>query len=158
MVPKEELEEEKISKIKKMIKKLIKNEKNIKKNEIESIIDLNDNSNWFPSNFKNLIDYIEDKSLDIDDKNIILISELKSLLNEQLSFFKHLSNEDSAFIKAMRNGEWVILDGIESGQPELHQRISSLCDLENQNLTMYENGPEYVYTKNSGFILILDYS
>ena len=149
LVPKEELEQEKISKIKKKIKKLIKSEKKINKNEIESIIDLNDNSNWLPSNFKNLIDYLEDKSVDIDDKNISLISELKSLLNEQLSFFKHLSNEDSAFIKAMRNGDWIILDGIESGQPELYQRISSLCDLENRNLTMYENGPEYVYTKNS---------
>ena len=49
----------------------------------------------------------------------------------------------------MINGDWVILDGIESAQPELYQRISSLCDLENQNLTMYDNGPEYVYKKNA---------
>ena len=49
----------------------------------------------------------------------------------------------------MIGGDWVILDGIESALPELYQRLSSLCDLENQNLTMYENGPEYVYTKNS---------
>ena len=49
----------------------------------------------------------------------------------------------------MIKGKWVILDGIESAQPELYQRISSLCDLENQNLTMYDNGPEYIYTKNS---------
>jgi len=50
----------------------------------------------------------------------------------------------------MINGDWVILDGIESAQPELYQRISSLCDLENQNLTMYDNDPEYVYTKYTG--------
>jgi len=31
----------------------------------------------------------------------------------------------------MIKGKWVILDGIESAQPELYQRISSLCDLEN---------------------------
>ena len=41
------------------------------------------------------------------------------------------------------------MDGIESAQPELYQRISSLCDLEYQNLTIYDNGPEYIYTKNS---------
>ena len=45
----------------------------------------------------------------------------------------------------MIKGKWVILDGIESAQPELYQRISSLCDLENQNLTMYDNGPDYIY-------------
>ena len=49
----------------------------------------------------------------------------------------------------MTSGKWVILDGIESAQPELYQRISSLCDLQNQNLTMYDNGPEYVYTKSA---------
>ena len=49
----------------------------------------------------------------------------------------------------MTKGDWIILDGIESDQPELYQRLSSLCDLQNQNLTMYENGSEYIYTKNS---------
>ena len=149
LVPKEELEKEKIVKIKKKLTKLIKNEKNMNEKEIENIIDLNDYSNWLPSNFKKLIEYIEDISIDFDDKNLSLAYEIKSLLNEQLSFFKHLSNEDSIFIKAMIRGDWVILDGIESGQPELYQRISSLCDLENQNLTMYENGPQYVYSKKA---------
>ena len=65
------------------------------------------------------------------------------------NYLKHKSNEDSAFIKAMIEGKWVIIDGIESAQPELYQRISSLCDLENQNLTIYENGPEYIYKKKS---------
>ena len=49
----------------------------------------------------------------------------------------------------MTKGQWIILDGIESAQPELYQRISSLCELENQNLTMYDNGPEYIYTKKT---------
>ena len=65
------------------------------------------------------------------------------------NYLKHKSNEDSAFIKAMIEGKWVIIDGIESAQPELYQRISSLCELENQNLTMYDNGPEYIYTKKT---------
>ena len=127
----------------------MKKEKKVFGEEIEKIIDLDNSDKWLPSHFRNLIKLIEDKGTDINNENLLLVSELKSLLNEQLSFFKHLSNEDSAFIKAMINGDWVILDGIESAQPELYQRISSLCDLENQNLTMYDNGPEYIYTKNS---------
>ena len=127
----------------------MKKEKKVFGEEIEKIIDLDNSDKLLPSQLRNLIKLIEDKSTDINNENLLLVSELKSLLNEQLSFFKHLSNEDSAFIKAMNNGDWVILDRIELAQPELYQRISSLCDLENQNLAMYDNGPEYIYTKNS---------
>jgi len=149
LVPKEDLEKRKIKEIKEAIKLLKKKEKKVFENEIDKIIDIENGSSWLPSHFKNLLKLLEEKTSEIDNKNLFLISNLKMLLNEQLSFFKHLPNEDSAFIKAMLNGNWVILDGIESAQPELYQRISSLCDLENQNLTMYDNGPEYVYKKNS---------
>ena len=149
LVPKEQLEKKKIKKIKKKINNLLQKEGKVFQDEIEKIIDLQNSDNWVPSNFRNLIKLLEDKSFEINNENLLLVSELKSILNEQLSFFKHLTNEDSSFIKAMINGDWVILDGIESAQPELYQRISSLCDLENQNLTMYDNGPEYVYTKDS---------
>ena len=148
LVPKEEIEEEKVKKIKKTFKKFIKKEKKLGE-EIIKLIKIDKEVEWHPSNFKNVIKLIEDKNDEIKTENMLLSSELKSLLNEQLSFFKHLSNEDSSFIKAMTNGNWVILDGIESAQPELYQRLSSLCDLENQNLTMYDNGPDYVYTKTS---------
>jgi MoxR-like ATPase len=149
LVPKEELEIEKIKALKKKIKQLIKKEKKFSSEEIKKIINLDNSDEWVPSNFRNLLKLIEEKASEISNENILLVSDLKSLLKEQLSFFKHLSNEDSSFIKAMINGDWVILDGIESAQPELYQRLSSLCDLENQNLTMYDNGPEYVYTKNA---------
>ena len=149
LVPKEELEKDKIKKIKKKIQNLMKKEKKVFEGEIEKVIDLKNSKNWLPSHFRNLLNLLEEKNFEISNENLLIVSDLKSLLNEQLSFFKHLSNEDSSFIKAMINGDWVILDGIESAQPELYQRISSLCDLENQNLTMYDNGPEYVYTKNS---------
>ena len=111
----------------------MKKEKKVFGEEIEKIIDLDNSDKLLPSQLRNLIKLLEDKSTDINNENLLLVSELKSLLNEQLSFFKHLSNEDSAFIKAMNNGDWVILDGIELAQSELYQRISSLCDLENQN-------------------------
>ena len=149
LVPKEKLEEENVKSITKKIKKLIKMEKSLLGDEIENIIDIKNSKNWLPSHFRNLCDLLEEKIYLLKNESLTVASELKSLLSEQLSFFKHLSNEDSSFIKAMINGDWVILDGIESAQPELYQRISSLCDLENQNLTMYDNGPEYVYKKNA---------
>ena len=149
LVPKEELEKEKIKKIKKLLKTIIKKEKKVFEDKIEKIININEESDWLPRHFIKLIQLIEDKSIYINNDNFLLISELKCLIKEQLSFFKHLSNDDSNFIRAMTKGDWIILDGIESAQPELYQRLSSLCDLQNQNLTMYENGPEYVYTKNS---------
>ena len=149
LVPKEKLEERAIKRIQTMINYLIQKEPEVFGDNIYNIIDLENENNWLPSQFKNLVQLLEQKSIEINNDNLIIASDLKSLLNEQLSFFRHLSNEDSSFIKAMINGDWVILDGIESAQPELYQRLSSLCDLENQNLTMYDNGPEYIYTKNA---------
>ena len=62
---------------------------------------------------------------------------------------KHLKNQDSPFINALINGKWVILDGIESAQPELFERLISLCDIENKSLNLFEKGPEYEYTMDN---------
>ena len=147
--PKEKLEKDKIKKIRKKIKKLIQKEKILFEDEIPNILNVDNSDEWLPSHFRNLLKLLEDRSSDINNENLLLFSELKSLLNEQLLFFKHLSYEDSSFIKAMINGKWVILDGIESSQPELYQKLSSLCDLENPKLTIYDNGQENVYTKKA---------
>ena len=150
LVPKDYLEEKKINDILKLIKELIEKEKeNFKEEIVNEIIDLNNSENWHPSHFKKLLKYLETNELDFAEENFNLSSKLKSLLKEQLSFFKHLSNKESDFVEAMKIGQWVIIDGIESAQPELYQRLSSLCDLENQNLILYENGPKCSYRKNS---------
>ena len=49
-------------------------------------------------------------------------------------------------LKEQYPDKWVILDGIESAQPELFERLISLCDITNRNLNLYEKGPEYEYT------------
>ena len=49
----------------------------------------------------------------------------------------------------MINGKWVILDGIESAQAELYERLISLCDLSNKSLNLFEKGPEYEYTMDN---------
>ena len=68
-------------------------------------------------------------------------------LKGQLSFLKNLStNENSAFENALIQGKWILLDGIEAAQPELFEKISSLCN-KNPSLNLFEKGPEYIYKK-----------
>ena len=73
------------------------------------------------------------------------IDNIEELLKEQLSFLNHLKNEDSPFITSLREGKWVILDGIESAEPELYERLSTLCDLNNKSPNLSEKGPQYEY-------------
>ena len=39
------------------------------------------------------------------------------------------------------------IDGIELAQPELFERISSLCDINNPRLNLFEKGSSYEYSK-----------
>ena len=73
-------------------------------------------------------EHIKTYPKEILDEYEDLITELKNKITSELSFIKHLVNEDSPFIKAMIEGSWVNLDGIEKAQPELAERILSLCD------------------------------
>ena len=89
------------------------------------------------------------KSLKDKEKRNKKIDIIEELLKEQLSFLNHLKNEDSPFITALREGKWVILDGIESAEPELYERLSTLCNLDNKILNLFEKGPQYEYSINN---------
>ena len=89
------------------------------------------------------------KSLKDKEKRNKKIDIIEELLKEQLSFLNHLKNEDSPFITALREGKWVILDGIESAEPELYERLSTLCNLDNKILNLFEKGPQYEYLINN---------
>jgi len=78
------------------------------------------------------------------------LKEIEQLLKDELSFLKHLKNEDSPFINALKEGKWVILDGIESAEPELFERLSSLCDLNDRKINLFEKGPQYEYSMKNG--------
>ena len=64
-----------------------------------------------------------------------------------MSFLNHLQHENSIIIDAIEKGKWVFLDGIELAQLELFERISSLCDINNPRLNLFEKGPSYEYSK-----------
>ena len=86
---------------------------------------------------------------DLNQKELNIVKKIENKFNNELSFLKHLKNQDSPFINALITGKWVILDGIESAQPELFERLISLCDISNKNLNLFEKGPEYEYTLNN---------
>ena len=110
--------------------------------EIYKILDINDVNDWEPNKFKKIEDIIRSSV----HKNKYLNEA--NLLKSKRSFLRYYKQEDSAFIKAMQKGDWVLIDGIESAQKELFERIVSLCQ-ENPVLNLYERGPEYVYSRNA---------
>ena len=113
-----------------------------------------------PKDFKEIIKNLEEikktqsppdvpRSLKKKETRNKKIDNIEELLKEQLSFLNHLKSEDSPFITALREGKWVILDGIESAEPELYERLSTLCDLNNKSLNLFEKGPQYEYSINN---------
>ena len=110
---------------------------------------IEDSSNWKPYHFRNILNKIYTLNEKIYEENNLLLNKIKTKLLEELSFMNHLKTEDSLFIKSMMEGKWVLLDGIESAQPELFERISSLCEMDNPILNLFEKGPDYIYSKES---------
>ena len=106
-------------------------------------------NNWKPKDFNKIIKKLKEKEQGLDRGARNKVLQIEKLLTDELSFLKHLKNEDSPFINALRQGKWVVLDGIESAEPELYERLSTLCDLENKRLNLFEKGPQYEYTMDN---------
>ena len=51
------------------------------------------------------------------------------------------------FIKALENGYWVLIDGIESANPVISDKLIRLCD-ENPELDLTETGEDIIFSKN----------
>ena len=105
--------------------------------------DLNDFKSWKPNQLKIILNKIKEKN-----KNSI---ELIKKISYQINFINHLTenNNNNLFINAMIEGKWILLDCIESAQNELYEKISSLCDIENSNINIFENGSEFIYSKKT---------
>ena len=147
ITPKSKLLQEEIDDLKKIFNKVI---------EIPELSDiilenitLNSPNTWKPNNFRKILETIKSYPKEILDEHENIITELKNKIVSELSFIKHLVNEDSPFIKAMIEGSWVNLDGIEKAQPELPERILSLCDPINPYLNLFEKGSNYFYSRNA---------
>ena len=111
-----------------------------------------------------LLKKIKEFPIDIKTAYFETLQELKNCLNEQLSFIKHLIDEKPIFLEALENGDWVLLDGIDSAQPELYEKIITLCS-NKPFLNLFEKGPQYIYSLsseiykiNSDFRLFITYN
>ena len=147
ITPKSNLSKEEIDELKEIFNKIIEIP------ELSDIIIENlsvDSPNtWKPNKFRKILETIKTYPKEILEEHEGLINELKNKIMSELSFIKHLVNEDSPFVKAMIEGSWVNLDGIEKAQPELAERILSLCDPINPYLNLFEKGSDYFYSRTA---------
>ena len=69
-------------------------------------------------------------------------------MKKERCFNNYLNNKDSLFIDAMIKGKWILLNRIEFTQPELFQKLMSLCDGDNCFLILFEKGREFQYSRD----------
>ena len=143
ITPKSDNDNEDILKIQKILKKCEINNKLYsivnKDNFVEKPLE------WKPKDFHEILKELELIKKELNEKELKIEKQVENKFNNELSFLKHLKNQDSPFINALTKGKWVILDGIESAQPELFERLISLCDVTNKNSNSPEKRPEYEY-------------
>ena len=70
-------------------------------------------------------------------------------MKKERSFSNYLNNKNSLFIEAIIQGKWVLLNGIGFAQPELFQKLISLCEGENSFLNLFEKGKEFQYSRDN---------
>ena len=144
IAPKSEIDNEDIAKIQKILNSCKHYEKLYSIVNKDNFID--NPLNWKPKDFREILNQLELIKKDLSENELTIVKKIENKFNNELLFLKHLKNEDSTFINALIKGKWVILDGIESAQPELFERLTSLCDINNKSLNLFEKGPEYEYT------------
>ena len=144
IAPKSEIDNEDIAKIQKLLNSCKDSEKLYSIVNKDNFID--NQLNWKPKDFREILKELDSIKKDLNENELNLVKKIEIKFNNELSFLKHLKNQDSPFINALTTGRWVILDGIESAQPELFERLISLCDISNKSLNLFEKGPEYEYT------------
>ena len=160
IIPKSDLTNDEITSLQSIFKK-INNIEDI--NNILNDIEIENPENWKPSKFNIILEKIQKIPEKIQKKHIKILTKLKKRLNYDLSFLNHLQHENSIIIDAIEKGKWVFLDGIELAQPELFERISSLCDINNPRLNLYEkkdlhmNIQKHLKILNIKYIIILGY-
>ena len=164
------LEKEEISKIKIHFETLSKNEKlksylniNFSYEELtEEII----NEKWSMKKFNNLIkeikEYININNADIEEDEYNEYKKIANNLEDLIQPYKRLRKKESIFIEALKKGYWILIDGIESANPVISDKLIRLCD-ENAELDLTETGENIVYSKNNkkihqNFHLFINYN
>ena len=145
------LEKEEISIVEQYFTSLSKNEnfKNyFKENITEEII----RKNWTVKEFNNLIkeirNYIKINNANIEEDEYNEFKKIANELEDLIQPYKRLKKNKSIFIDALEKGYWVLIDGIESANPVISDKLIRLCD-ENAELDLTETGENIIYGKNN---------
>ena len=145
LIPSSGINKNKINNLKKNIKVIINKFPNIKSSIFDSIgFKVDSEKEWTPKQFDFIISELEKENLKL--KNETIKSTL-NLMKEERNLTKHLIDKESILISAIKTGKWVLLNGIELAQPELFQKLISLCNNENPSLYLFEKGNDYKYEK-----------
>ena len=142
------ISEENIKELQQLINQGINKSTEFKKILKDNLFDINTPEKWTPKQFDNIIKELKNLQERECNPDKIINSIIENMKKER-SFSNYLKNKDSLFIQAMTQGKWILLNGIEFAQPELSQKLISLCNNENPYLNLFEKGKDYQYSKNN---------
>ena len=164
------LEKEEIENVKKYFEVLSKNE-NLKiylniNFSYELLTEEIIKEKWTLKQFNDLIkkirEYIKINNEDLDEEEYNEYKNIANNLENLIQPYKRLRKKESIFIEALEKGYWVLIDGIESANPVISDKLIRLCD-ENAELDLTETGENIVYSKSNqkihqNFHLFINYN
>jgi len=110
---------------------------------------------WTVKNFNDLIrkirDYYEKDTANLQNEEYKEYEDIANNLEDLIQPHKRFKKKESTFINALKNGYWVLIDGIESSNPVISDKLIRLCD-ENSELDLTETGENIIFSKNSSDI------
>ena len=107
--------------------------------------------NWSVKKFNNLIqeirEYIKRNNETMEEKEYKDFKKIANELEELMQPYKRFKKQESMFIKALEKGYWILIDGIESANPVISDKLIRLCD-ENPELDLTETGEDIIFSNN----------
>ena len=107
---------------------------------------------WKVKQFNNLIqkirEYIEANNANMEIDEYKQFKKIAYDLEELIQPYKRFKKNESMFLKALENGYWVLIDGIESANPVISDKLVRLCN-ENAELDLTETGENIIFSNNS---------
>ena len=124
---------------------------------------------WSVKQFTNLIqkilEYLENNNMNMEKEEYDQIKKIANDLEDLIQPYKRFKKCKSMFIESLENGYWVLIDGIESANPVISDKLIRLCD-ENAELDLTETGENIIFSNNplnnnkihSNFHLFINYN
>ena len=123
-------------------------------NEIFSFESFNDEiieKKWSITQFNILIEKIREytklNSTDISNEEYENFINIANDLEDLIQPYKRFKKNESMFMEALEKGYWVLIDGIESANPVISDKLIGLCE-ENAELDLTETGENIIFSDN----------